>query len=575
MSRFRQWNTLRNQLLAVFLLAMMIVLLIVGGIIFKQVSDTLTDNAERQIDQTAKETMARYDGLIEQINLVSKQILTNDFVQDVLFDQKAGRFPAFTERQRLSSVVSRIQANADGFYRVDIYTPDYVNLIPLDGPHLDEQVSIDVIREVDDLKGELVFIGEDPTDSNYYLFMRRISLLDGQFENGGYMLIRMMRTYFRPLITADNHYTVVRAPNNLVIGTSNREGLDELLKTEGEAAFQDDYVVQTETSGETGFSVTMLTPIERLTEDTSFLLSIILMSGTVGVMVFFIFSFGLSTYITKPIMTLTQAMKKTHVGLLSQSPSSVSSIEINQLNSTYNQLVEETNYLIKMVYEKELVKSQTELKALQAQIQPHFLFNTLNALYWSLDEKGEEELADMVMSMSNLFRYTIAKKDGDEWVSIKQEVNHLTDYMTVMKMRFGDRFRFKTEIDEALLSLDIPKLLIQPFIENAVMHGLNEKATDGIVTLSMTKINDDLVIAVKDNGLGMTDVRLREVQASLKHGFTLNTEGAGMALANIKHRLELYYNKEAARSLTIHSTKGKGTTITFTLPIKHNRDKGE
>ena len=575
MSRFKQWNTLRNQLLAVFLLAMMIVLFIVGGIIFKQVSDTLTDNAERQIDQTTKETMARYDGLIEQINLVSKQILTNDYVQDLLFNHKAGQFPVFTERQRLSSVVSRIQANADGFYRVDLYTPDYVNLIPLDGPHLDDQVSIDVIQEVDDRKGELVFIGEDPTDRNYFLFMRRISLLDGQFENGGYMLVRMMRTYFRPLVTADNHYTIVRAPNEVIIGSSNRDELDDLLNTAGEAVFQDDYVVQTETSRETGFSVTMLTPVERLTEDTSFLLSIILMSGAVGVLVFFIFSFGLSTYITKPIMTLTQAMKKTHVGLLSQSPNSLSSIEINQLNSTYNQLVEETNYLIKMVYEKELVKSQTELKALQAQIHPHFLFNTLNALYWSLDEKGEEELADMVMSMSNLFRYTIAKKDGDEWVSINQEVRHLTDYMTVMKMRFGNRFSFKTEIDPTLLSIEIPKLLIQPFIENAVMHGLNEKATDGEVTLSIARRDQDLVIAVSDNGLGMSDTRLQEVQASIDTGFTLKTEGAGMALSNIKHRLELYYNKQAAESLTIHSTEGEGTTITFTLPIDHNHDKGE
>jgi two-component system sensor histidine kinase YesM len=574
-SRFKQWNTLRNQLLAVFLLAMMIVLFIVGGIIFKQVSDTLTDNAERQIEQTTKETMARYDGLIEQINLVSKQILTNDYVQDLLFNHKAGQFPVFTERQRLSSVVSRIQANADGFYRVDLYTPDYVNLIPLDGPHLDDQVSIDVIQEVDERKGELVFIGEDPTDRNYFLFMRRISLLDGQFENGGYMLVRMMRTYFRPLVTADNHYTIVRAPNEVIIGSSNRDELDDLLNTAGEAVFQDDYVVQTETSRETGFSVTMLTPVERLTEDTSFLLSIILMSGAVGVLVFFIFSFGLSTYITKPIMTLTQAMKKTHVGLLSQSPNSLSSIEINQLNSTYNQLVEETNYLIKMVYEKELVKSQTELKALQAQIHPHFLFNTLNALYWSLDEKGEEELADMVMSMSNLFRYTIAKKDGDEWVSINQEVRHLTDYMTVMKMRFGNRFSFKTEIDPTLLSLEIPKLLIQPFIENAVMHGLNEKATDGEVTLSIRKRGTDLVIAVSDNGLGMSDTRLQEVQASIDTGFTLKTEGAGMALSNIKHRLELYYNKQAAESLTIHSTEGEGTTITFTLPIDHNHDKGE
>lgn len=575
MARFNRWNTLRNQILAVFLIAMMIVLLLVGSIIFKQVSETLTAHAERQIDQTAKETMARYDGLIEQINLVSKQILTNDVVQATLFDNAYIHPPVFTERQRLSSVVSRIQANADGFYRVDIYTPDYLNLIPLDGPHLDQQVDRATINEVNDQKGALVYIGEDPDDHNYLLFMRRISLLDGQFDNGGYMLIRMMRTYFRPLVSAENHYTIVRDPHGDVIQTSHEEVVDYLSGTKTLPDWEHDYVITTETSGHTGFSVTLFTPIERLTEDRAFLLSIILISGAVGVIVFFIFSFGLSTYITKPIMTLTNAMKKTHVGLLSQTPNSVSSIEINQLNSTYNQLVEETNYLIKMVYEKELVKSQTELKALQAQIHPHFLFNTLNALYWSLDEKGEESLAQMVMSMSNLFRYTIQKKAGDEWVTLEEEVRHLQDYMRVMQMRFGERFSLNVMIDPLLLSVEIPKLLIQPFIENAVMHGLSNKSDQGEVLLSVTRDASDIIIMIKDNGQGMTPGRLSEVRASMIKGFELKTEGAGMALSNIKHRLELYYGQSYKESLTIDSDLSKGTVIQFRLPIEKQANKEE
>ncbi|GEN57080.1 sensor histidine kinase YesM [Halolactibacillus alkaliphilus] len=568
MSRFNKWNTLRNQILAVFLLAMMIVLLLVGSIIFKQVSETLTAHAKRQIDQTAKETMARYDGLIEQINLVSKQILTNDVVQATLFDNAYGRPPAFTERQRLSSVVNRIQANADGFYRVDIYTPDYTNLIPLDGPHLDEQVGRTIINAVNEQKGALVYIGEDPSDDNYFLFMRRISLLDGQFDNGGYMLIRIMRTYFRPLVGPLNHYTIVRDPNDDVIQTSHAEVIDYLSGTKTSPDWAHDYVITTETSFHTGFSVTLLTPIERMTEDRSFLLSIILISGAIGVMVFFVFSFGLSTYITKPIMTLTQAMKKTHVGLLSQSPQSVSSIEINQLNSTYNQLVEETNYLIKMVYEKELVKSQTELKALQAQIHPHFLFNTLNALYWSLDEKGEEPLAQMVMSMSNLFRYTIQKTAGDDWVTVEEEVRHLHDYMRVMQMRFGERFRLHTRIDPSVLSVALPKLMIQPFIENAVMHGLANKSEQGEVCLFVKQKAEEIVITIKDNGQGMTPSRLSDVRASILKGFELKTNGTGMALSNIRHRLELYYGPKYSESFTIDSRVNEGTTIRFRCPIK-------
>ena len=122
--------------------------------------------------------------------------------------------------------------------------------------------------------------------------------------------------------------------------------------------------------------------------------------------------------ITRPILRLMRAMRNTRQGVLTPNLTQSYTTELNDLNVTYNQMVDNMNRLIKLVYEKEMIQSRTELHALQAQIHPHFLYNTLEALYWSLQEKDEEDLADLVVSMSDLFRYVIGNPNKDVWVAL-------------------------------------------------------------------------------------------------------------------------------------------------------------
>src|SRR5689334_5431076 len=142
----------------------------------------------------------------------------------------------------------------------------------------------------------------------------------------------------------------------------------------------------------------------------------------VGVLLFLILTFILSTMITSPILNLIKAMRGAKYGSLKPIPVTSSTLEINELNNTYNQMVAYLNELIEVVYEKEIIQSRTELKALQAQINPHFLFNTLEALYWALEDKDEEELSQVVVAMSGLFRYVINRADDDEWVTVADEL---------------------------------------------------------------------------------------------------------------------------------------------------------
>jgi two-component system sensor histidine kinase YesM len=262
-------------------------------------------------------------------------------------------------------------------------------------------------------------------------------------------------------------------------------------------------------------------------------------------------------------------MRLANEGLLAINPNEPTVNEINELNSTYNQLARETNHLIKMVYQKEIIRSYSEIKALQAQINPHFLYNTLDSLRWSLEDKGEEELANIVVSMSNLFRYTISKNTNDDWVTLSEEFNHIENYLEIIKFRFTDRIKWKLLLPTELKNIKIPKLLIQPLVENAVIHGSGNQLNQCNITVSVQRIKrtDFMRITVKDDGAGMDEEKLQAVKNALNNGEITSVTGKGMALSNVKKRLYFYYKEELERKFTISSRKNEGTTVTIEVPI--------
>lgn len=571
---FERWNTLRNQILAVYLIVLLIVLFIVSYLIFNQVAEILRGNAEEQVQQTAQEAVGRYDSLYEQLNLVTKQIATNDQLQSIMLNEHNGIPATFQERQDLVTLTGRLQANADGIYITELFNSNYEKLIPLDGAGLVEQIGLEYVEEAERARGKMVWIGDDKLNPNYFLVIRRISLLSQNFESAGYLLVRVNKNYFQtnPGGDIEDQLTVVLDQNDHIITTNYNafaqyEGL--LNEDNSFAINEENYLRNSETSRYTGWTVIMLTPISRVTEGLPTLRMVIVIAGVVGFIIFLIFSLFLSTYITKPINKLTETMRKAGEGPLTLSPASVAPNEINELNNTYNQLAEQTNYLIQMVYEKELIKSRTELKALQAQINPHFLFNTLDLLYWSLDEKDEDELAEMVIGMSNLFRYTITSSKEDEWVTLRAELNHIKQYMTIMKMRFAERLTFQIEIEPEMLDYSLPKLIIQPLIENALLHGISDQTERGSITLSIASDQTDegMIISVIDNGKGMSKEKVDSIYQNINHNNGVQISGDGMALANVERRLQLYYNPDQVEGISITSKENKGTVIQFKIPI--------
>ncbi|MBP2241522.1 two-component system sensor histidine kinase YesM [Cytobacillus eiseniae] len=579
LNQLKKWNTLRNQILFIFILVMIIVLLIVSLLTLKQVSTLLKNNAEKQFQQLAIEANGRMETLYNQINMSSKLMITDKEVQRILTDVDDGKELAFIDRQKLMGHVNRIMGNTDGVVSVQLFSANHQRVLPLGEGSTINQVDSKWIRQANNAKGNMVWIGDDPHDKNNFIAIRRVNLMERQYQNGGYLLLYINREHFyfaNELYENDQSSILLDQDQKPIIQNYNGDINSIIESTENILQLNErDYMVTKQTSELTGWTVIILTPVSALTKGISGIRTGIILSGVVGGLIFTICSFFLSTIITRPILRLTKTMQRAGEGSLTMSANVYSVNEINELNYTYNQLVKETNHLIQMVYQKEILRNQSELKALQAQINPHFLFNTLDALHWSLEEKGEEELSELVVAMSNLYRYTITKETDDDWVFLKDEIQHIGNYMEIMIMRFGDRLQWHASIPKEYELVRIPKLIIQPLVENAILHGAGKKAGDCQISVTVEPIKmqgkEQICIHVIDNGSGMDQERLKWVIQSMETGGISSSSGKGMAISNVYKRLQLYFKDISHQEFLIESQENKGTRISFYIPI----DAGE
>ncbi|PET74936.1 sensor histidine kinase [Bacillus sp. AFS001701] len=555
---------------------MVIVLSIVSIMVYNQVGTLMKDTTEKQIKQTAVEANGRMETLYKQIDTLSNQLMTNETVQQILLGLKNGESVDFAKRQSLIRVINNFLAYSNGISSFELYSSEGNRIFPFGEKNLSSVIDEKWVKEAEAEKGRLVWVGKDPKNSNYSYAIRRVSLMDRWFSNGGYLVVRILNSYFQVeesnlsprekdyMMLLDRDLTPITDNYGIDIQKFLLEGYESIKVNNKQ------YMIITQPSTKTGWTLVILKPTSFLNEGVTPVRKATLLSGAIGFIIFVISSIILATMITRPIKKLTNTMKNAKMDELKINKESAASLEIIELNRTYNQMVENTNHLIQVVYEKELLRSQTELKALQAQIDPHFLYNTLNALYWSLDDRGEEDLAEIVIAMSGLFRYTIGNANSSEWVTIQAALDQIERYLQIMKMRLGERLLWEVSVEPNLLAIKIPKLLIQPLVENAIMHGIESSREQGIVLVKIKRINDssNLLVTVKDNGPGINREALNTLNLAIKNDNVSSFKGMGMALTNVNKRIKLYYEGYDLGGLRLESEIGKGTTVLFEIPDK-------
>ncbi|MGM9957024.1 MAG: sensor histidine kinase [Peribacillus sp.] len=570
-SYFKKLNTLRNQIVTVFLTVMMIVLCIVSLLVYKQVGTLMREATEKLIKQTAIEANGRMETLYQQIDMLSNQMVTNGTVQKfVEHDEPMDS----AEKTELIKVINNFHAYSNGISSFELYSTDGKRLYPFSEKNISSMIDQKWVTLADSKKGRLVWVGKDPNNKNYSYAIRRVSLMDHMFSNGGYLLVRISNSYFQMEESTSDQGDYMMLLDLDKSPISDNYGMDiRNILSDGDGVVMingTEYMVVKHVSEKLGWTIVILKPTSFLQERITAVRNATLVSGSIGFIIFLVSSFFLATMITNPIKRLTKTMKKAKMDELKTNQESSGSLEIIELNNTYNQMVDNTNHLIQEVYEKELLRSQTELKALQAQIDPHFLYNTLNALYWSLEEKEQDDLADIVIAMSELFRYTIGDMKGNEWVTVSDELDHIERYLQVMKMRFGDRLLWHIEVPPDCLQVRVPKLIIQPLVENAILHGIEKSRRQGTVSIKVRKMIEasSLEISVEDNGFGMDDDTLHSLNLALESEGVSSFKEMGVALINVNKRLRLYYDGDLQKGLKLESEWSKGTMVTFDIPIK-------
>lgn len=269
-----------------------------------------------------------------------------------------------------------------------------------------------------------------------------------------------------------------------------------------------------------------------------------------------------SNIVSKPLHALSVAMENFKRGDFSQKVEVMTQDEVGEASACFNSMVDDIRELIDKNYILALKERESELDVLQAQMNPHFLYNTLDSLYWKATESGSDEIAEDILSLSQLFRLVLNRGDGI--VTVRTEAELLERYLHIQKMRFGKRLRYEISLDQTIMEEEIPKLILQPFVENAIVHGF-EKA-DGNYTLSIIGSRDDthMTFQVIDTGAGMSEEQMKAIWDKADSRKYASQRIGRYAIKNVKERLELIYHENY--ELHINSRIGQGTTVIISIP---------
>ena len=343
--------------------------------------------------------------------------------------------------------------------------------------------------------------------------------------------------------------------------TQNEAALDEIRTITAlfSDLMQEFIVTEIESANETNRSL----------KNTSIILTIIQVIITVLAVLASINSFiTVSGAIQKPISDMEKLSTKVSNGDLTARIDIPHVNELDTLASNLNTMTEQIDVLIKKNMEEQKNFQKAEMKALQAQITPHFLYNTFDTIVWLAEEEHTEEVVKITKAFSDFLRISLSR--GHEWITIDQELDHIRNYLTIQKIRYADILNYNIDADESLMNFKIIKLVLQPLVENAIYHGIKNKRGRGELTVSVHYSNEShtaIQFSVEDNGAGFTEERLGQVRNELRTGAQDSEKLSSVyGLYNVNKKLKLYYG-EKTNGLIIESEAGKCSKISFTIPV--------
>ncbi|WP_249275031.1 cache domain-containing sensor histidine kinase [Terribacillus saccharophilus] len=422
----------------------------------------------------------------------------------------------------------------------------------------------DWYRQTEAGQGKVLFFSRnillDDPSSNTFSSVKLLRDSDNVFEQQilGVLVVNIHKSIFSRVIDEspnnesailDQAETSNRMVYTVPIADPEEKSMLPLLQRENLPA--EDYLISSYQNETTGWDFVHIIKKDVLLNETYYIRNV---TGViVGLMAVFalILSFIASSRITHPLTQLKKLVVE-WMKTSKESKAEIPSDDISLISNTFKQVASENIELNHLLIRSKLETKEAELSLLQAQIKPHFLYNTLDSIYWMAILNKNEDIAKMTNALSETFKLSLSK--GKEMITVADELAHIRHYITIQQLRFPERISYEEHVDEALHDMEILKLLLQPLVENAIYHGLEPKMDPGLVRLT-GKIEDERIIfIIEDNGVGIED---------------MSNTTKGFGLKNVQQRMELYYPSSA---FSISTEKDCGTTVELHFPIKMRGD---
>jgi two-component system, sensor histidine kinase YesM len=330
---------------------------------------------------------------------------------------------------------------------------------------------------------------------------------------------------------------------------------NELIKRLNEGSLQEDFVFKESSSTSYDWTAYLYRPLDTIYASTYKITVTVFIVILLCVLILFLSIYFLSRVTVRPLEKLEKNMELIEKGDLSVTVTNSSTDEIGNLIRRFSNMVHKLQEMINEVYKSKIAKQEYEMKALQAQINPHFFYNSLSLINSKAIIAEQEDISKMAQLLSTFYRTTLNR--GKNTISVREELENTTSYIQIQRMMHSDSFDVRCEVDEEILDYTMLNLLLQPLVENAINHGIDHKESPGkaVLTITAKQVDNDLIFKVSDNGCGMEPDLLKTI---------LTTKTKGYGVQNVHHRVKLTYG--ADYGLTYTSKLMEGTTVTLTIP---------
>lgn len=589
----RRFRSIRNRLFLLFMGCMTGILILVSVLYYNRtlaiIHSKVSDIAEKNISQTA----GLFNLMLQGYNSLSKSLNSNYELTRLLQETASNPAVGVINERTITNIIGAAYYSRNEVVGIHILSKDgkvYSYERQFAGVIDNNYAQTEWYKKLGESSGNMVWLGLYPgspintmqQQEKVFVFGRKLYDLTNHKEIG----ILVIETNPSPIMEALSNVSIspgtrvyILGEDHKIIASSEKKGAKRPELDKLPAPSPDDNIVVDNTSDQliigantsiAGWTIYGLTPKKDIRAEvfqtTKFLLIVVL----VLIILSTVLASIVSRNIASPLKLLIREMKKVEMGNFSGSVNVNSFDEINSLVSSFNRMVHRMDELIETIKISTVSEKNAQLQALQAQVNPHFLYNTLDMIYWMLDEQENERLSRVVLSLSQMFRYSSNWEEASQ-TTLGRELEQIRHYLTIIETRLGGRVRTDITAEEVWMDVRLPKMTIQPIIENAVKYGLEPKGGLGYLKVSTEAHGNKLMIRIEDNGAGMDGQTLARVRDTLSHKPTETTNGEesglrrGIGLRNVHDRLVMMFGE--TYGLHIESELHEGTVVRITIPI--------